>query len=369
MYYRYAGNSRAQCLTAFIAQAVIAWTLAGSPALAWDEPQQSEIVPISHRIVLRLSAELLNSLMDQGFQRDTEVRENILGTEIYGRARIVANPAVQLRDCPDQATFYVVIEGIAYSRSTGYNGPAILYNHSITNFTATKQVVFDPGRGFYALPPQVQARTQTYLDGVGSTRRGIVGRMVRRRANEQAAARHDESQEIARQKAERRIAAIFDRHVEQRLVRLNRAAEVRSLAALALRPGGNGELKYACCSTPSYLQIATNFGDGGRAIELPVKGSASTAAAPVEIWIHKSLVGDKVASALQLLHDRAKASDLVLALSAAARVIERQSSRPTALSALAAEVPVRVRDVADWYVVEVEVAPETTLAAVTARRG
>jgi hypothetical protein len=368
MFDRDSGNCRARRAATILKQTAIAWLLAAPVAHAWPQPQQSEEIPTSH-LVLRLSAGLLNSLMEQGFQRDTEVRDNILGTEIYGRARIVANPAVQLRESPDQATFYVVIQGTAHSRSTGYNGPAILYNRSVTNFTATKQVVFDPGRGFYALPPQVQARTQTYLDGVGSTRRGIVGRIVRRRANQQATARHDESQEIAQQKAERRIAAAFDRHVEQRLARLNRAAEFRSLAVAALRPNGNGEVKYVCCSTPGYLQIATNFGAGGRTIDLPVKSSASATAAPVEIWIHKSLVGDKVASALQLLHAQAKASDLALALSAAARVIERQSSRPTALSALAAEAPVRVREVADWYVVEVEVAPDTTLAAVTARRG
>jgi hypothetical protein len=318
--------------------------------------------------VLRLSGELLNSLMEQGFQRDTEVRDNILGTEIFGTARIVASPCVRLHECPDQATFQVVVAGTAWSRSTGYNGPAILHNRSVTNFTATRQVVFDPGRGFYALPPKVEARTQTYLDGVGSTRRGLVGRIVRRRANQVAAARHDEAQEIARQKAEQRIAAAFDRHVAERLARLNRAADFRALAVAALRPSGSTEVKYVCCSTPHYLQVATNFADGGPEIELPVKGPASEAAAPIEVWIHKSLVGDKLALALSLLHSRARVGELAVALSAAARAIERHAGRHTALSTLTQESPVRVRPVQDWYVIEVELTREATLAFVSTPR-
>jgi len=310
--------------------------------------------PPSHRVVVRLSDALLNALMTKGFSREAEVRDVILGTQIYGKARIDARPCVQLADCPDQATFQVVIEGTAHSRSTGYNGPAIIYSRSVTTFTATKQVIFEPGRGFYALAPKVQARTQTFTDGIGTSRRGIVGRIIRRKAAQQAAARHDEAQEIARQKAERRIAIAFDRHMEQRLARLNRAAEFRSLAVAALRPAGSGEPKYACCSTPHYLQIATNFGDGGPAIELPVKGAASETAAPIEVWIHQSLVGERVGVALQLLNSRARANDFLLALSAAARVIERQSSGASALAAVASQWPVKVRQVGEWSVVEVE---------------
>jgi hypothetical protein len=263
---------------------------------------------------------------------------------------------VQLHECADQATFQVVIEGTAHSKSVGYNGPAVIHSRSVTTFTATKQVVFEPGRGFYALPPKVAARTQTFTDGVDSTRRGLVGRIVRRKASQQVALRHDEAQEIARQKAERRIALAFDRHMEQRLARLNRAAEFRSLAIAALRPAGSSEPTYACCSTSQFLQIAANFGEGGPAIDLPVKGAASRAAAPIEVWIHQSLVGNRLATALKLLNGGAGADDLLLALAAASRVFEGHSG--SSLTALAGEWPVKIQQVGEWSVVEVEFKPE-----------
>jgi len=335
------------------------WLAFIAPRMAQGQDPPPTAEPCSHRVVVRLSDQLLNSLMTKGFSRETEVRDVILGTQIYGQARIDATPGVTLAECPDQATFQVTVEGTAHSRSIGYNGPAIIYSRSVTTFTATKQVVFEPGRGFYALPPKVLARTQTFTDGVGSSRGGIVGRVVRRKAGQQVAARHAESQEIARQKAEQRIALAFDRHMEQRLARLNRAAEFRSLVIATLRPAGSGEPKYACCSTPKYLQIATNFGDGGPAIELPVKGPLSAAAAPVEVWIHQSLVSGRLGVALELLSSQAGANDLLLALAAAARVIERQNgkaSRP--LAALAGNWPVKVNQLGEWSVVEVAFNPD-----------
>lgn len=339
----------------------------GLVAVASAPGRADDTLP-AHRIVLRLSDTMLNSLMTKGIDRETDVRDTILGTAIYGRARILAKPGVALKDCPDQATFQVLIEGTAHSRSTGYNGPAIIYSRSVTHFTATKQVVFDPGRGFYALPPEVHARTTTYTDGIDSTRGGIVGRIVRRRATEQAAAKHDEAQEIARQKAERRIAAAFDRLMDERLARLNKAAEFRTMAINALRPAGSPEPKYSCCSTVQYLQIATNFGEGGPAIELPLKGPASLAAAPIEVWIHNSLVGDQFAAALQLLKTHARVSDFLVALSATAKIIEGPSSSRSPVQALTGELPINMRKVGAWLVVEIDPTSGDDVAATAQAR-
>lgn len=340
-------------------------------AAAADPPVAVVPPPLpAHRLVVRFSDAMLNSLMAIAIDREADVRDNILGTEIYGRSRIVANRAVRLQDSPDQATFHVAVDGTAVSRSTGYNGPAIIYSHSVTRFTATKQVVFEPSRGFYALPPQVHARTTTYTDGVGSTRGGIVGRIVRRRAGREVAARHDEAQEIARQKAEQRITAAFNRVIDERLAKLNKAGSFRAVMVAALRPSSSGEPRYACCSTPHYLQIATNFGEGGPEIDLPVKGPASMAAAPVEIWIHQSLVGEQLAVGLQLLGARAKFSDFSLALAAASRMITPQSSaaQNSTTPDHGIEFPIRVRRVLDWWVVEVEL-PAEEHATQTARAG
>jgi hypothetical protein len=321
--------------------------------------------PPAHRIVLRLSDEMLNSLMNQGFAREVDVRDVILGTTIQGKATISATPGVQLKECPDQATFQVVVNGTAQSRSTGYNGPAIIHSRSVTSFVATRQVVFDPGRGFYTLPAQVQARTQTFIDRIDSTRRGIVGRIVRRRAAREASARHAAATEIARQKAEQRIALAFDRQMEERLARLNWVANFRQMAVAALRPAEGSEPKYACCSTPHYLQIATNFGNGGPAIALPTAGGVSAKKAPIEVWVHESLVQGKLAAALKLLNARSRTSDFLTAISATAKVLDSQGSRGD--SGLLAQPPVNIRYLEDWIVVEVDLPTDERLAAAPRR--
>jgi hypothetical protein len=347
--------------------------LIGLACFAADRAQVSGEEPVAaaerelpaHRIVVRLSDEMLNSLMNKPFGREVDVRDVILGTSIHGKATISAAPGVQLKECPDQATFQVVVNGTAQSRSTGYNGPAIIHSRSVTSFVATRQVVFDPGRGFYTLPPQVQARTQTFIDRIDSTRRGIAGRIVRRRAAREASARHAEATEIARQKTEQRIALAFDRHMEERLARLNWVANFRQMAVAALRPAESGEPKYACCSTPHYLQIATNFGNGGPAIALPTAGAVSAKKAPIEVWVHGSLVQGKLAVALKLLNTRSRASDFLTAISATAKVLDGQTNRGN--PSLLAQPPVNIRYLEDWIVVEVDLPTDERLAAAPRR--
>src|SRR5436190_10311502 len=136
-----------------------------------------------HRIVFRVCDQLLNSLMDNAaIDRQTEVREVILGTSVVGTARVTGKPDVKLIPSVDDATFYITLEGTIHSRTTGYNGPAIIHSRSVTTFTASRPVVFEPGRGFYGLPSRVSARTESFVEGISSRRRGLVGRIVSRRA-------------------------------------------------------------------------------------------------------------------------------------------------------------------------------------------
>jgi SLA1 homology domain 1, SHD1 len=316
-------------------------------------PVPSEI-PV-HRAVLRVSETMLNSLMgNQEVNLATEVRDVILGTAIYGRAQVVAKSGVKLADNPDQATFDIVFDGVAYSRTTGYNGPAIIYSRSVTKFSATRQIVFEPGKGFQGLAPRVTARTETYIDGIGSSRGGVIGRIVRRRAAKIAAARHSEATEIARQKAERRIAAAFERNSEQRISRLNWIATLRSLAMAALRTSGSGEPRYACCTTPHYLQIATGIGESSSPIDLPTSPAADSQGAPIEIWVHQSLIGEGAAVALDLLGEQIKASDLVKLITATASALGGGPDTSSNLQSLFGEQQVRTYKVGSWRVVELD---------------
>ena len=227
-----------------------------SPLFAADgDPQSTSQANSSpdrpaQRVVVRVSKSLLESLNHgQKIAVQRTLQDVILGTSVYGRTQVVGKPIATLVEDTDEAAFEITFTGQATSNSTGYNGPAIISSHAITSFVATKRVVFEPGAGFRGLPPQVAARTQIFVDGIDSTTRGLVGRIVRRGASETEAAQHAEVTEIVRQKTMRRIAAEFEQGRAERLDRLNSMADLSAIIALV---SGNEEPKdqsFVCCTT------------------------------------------------------------------------------------------------------------------------
>ena len=203
-------------------------------AVACDQTRAAELpAPLASHLVLRVSDAMLNSLVGNiHFERQTDVRDTVLGTSVFGTARIVGEPRVVLAPSAEQATFYIVFHGTVCSRTVGYNGPAIIYSRSETRFSATRKIAFDPKKGFYALAPELKSHTRIFVDGIGSTCGGLVGRIVRRRAARLEIARRPEATEIVRQKTGRRIIAAFDRTTEERLARLNSQPQFRTLALL-----------------------------------------------------------------------------------------------------------------------------------------
>ena len=239
----------------------------------------------------------------QRLDRETSVRDNILGTEIYGRRGSMARPGVKLTDCPDQATFQVIVDGTAHSRSTGYNRQAIIYSHSVTSFTATKQVIFEPGRGFYALPPQVRPVRKRSSTASGSSRGGIVGRIVRRRA---ARGRSPASRRGGRDRTAEGGAADRRRlrpHVEQRLARstARRNSARWSCRYCALGERRNPNMPAARRRTPADRGEFRRRRPGDRVARQgpgqPGRGSDRSLGSPLT-------VGERLAAALQLLNDR-----------------------------------------------------------------
>ena len=295
----------------------------------------------SNLVVLRLSEDLFTSLIDRDVDELTAVSEVILGTPVTGQARTVARPIVDLVPDDSRAAMEVVLEGTTVSRTVGRNRSAIIHSRCTTWFRATKQVVYEPGRGFRAQPAVVTARTELVTEGVGSTRRRLMGRLVRRMATRQAQQQHSQAEAIAHGKAVARIQSLFERKLENGLAKLNRSSELRSAIA-ALRPGTD-DPHFVCCSTDQCVQIALA---GGRRlpVELP---DAQHADGRAQLWIHSSVLA-------QAADARDRASWLLNGLrqwSADSPVALVAALRPLA-GLLSEDVPLNVTTAEDWVVVE-----------------
>ncbi|HUE74205.1 MAG TPA: hypothetical protein VMP01_25215 [Pirellulaceae bacterium] len=305
--------------------------------------------PAAHKVVVRFSEDLFTSLVHRDIDEQSPVQEVILGTPVAGQARTLAQPRVNLIPHSSQAALEVVMEGTTVSRTTGRNGPAIIHSRSTTQFRAVKQVHFSPQKGFYALPATIELNTQLVTESIGSTRGGLLGRLVRRRASREVQEKRPQTLAIVQGKAARRIAAVLDEQVNEGLARLNRRKEVRGIL-LALLPG-NSSPQYACCSTEHYVQIAASLGPGAdRPIILP---AADYLTSPVQVWIHRSVLRPQIPAILSRLGGGPLDMSGLVSFSQAAPVafLGAELIKTAATNAYKSS-PFDVETIADWMVVE-----------------
>ena len=309
--------------------------------------------------MLRLSSAMLNSLIDKQIDVQAKVRDVVLGTPVSGVARVTGQPRVELDPSVDQARFAVAVSGTVNSRTVGRNGPVTIHGRSVTRFTATRPIVFEPGQGFYALPQEITAHTQVFTDRITTSRRGLIGRIIQRRAREQVAAQQAQLTAIARQRATTRISAAFERHMEERLARLNRAVEFRSLVT-NLRNQKTGTPQVLCCTTEHYVEIADTFNNDRSTITLPVWSAASEASAPIEIWFHNAVVPEGVATALKSVLASPDQNAILNGLALLPGQLGKDAA--AGLMALVSDNKIGIQSVGEWTVVEVNSRPAAELS-------
>jgi hypothetical protein len=310
----------------------------------------------AHLVVVRISESLISSLINRTIDIEAPVRDFILDSTVRGAARLTGEPVVQLKPSEECARFTVVLTGTVQSRTTARNGPAVIHGHSVTHFKATKELVFEPGKGFRGDLPKVYAQTQCFTDDVRSTRGGILGRLVQRRAQNEVAASHDEVVDIVRDRAARRIAYAFESYMQERLARLNRALEFQTkLAELRSRDGNR---RLIARTTPEYLEIADAIHENDAPIGLPLIADVAHGSGPIQIWVNSKIVHPAVAHALETIFTRPNDSAIVNTLALLPGTFGKEAA--AAITAFAEKKNVGIQYTDNWFIVEVNTAPLAT---------
>jgi hypothetical protein len=262
------------------------------------------IPPARPLIVLRISKDVLVSTLEQEIDETTAVEETLLGTRVAGTARTNGQPQVDLLDDPDRVSLLVTLRGTTASRTKGQTEPPVIHSRSETAFIATKRVVFVPGKGFFTEPTKVTAQTKTFTEGVETARGGIVGRIVARLAENKVENYRDQINDLARQKAEHRIAHEFDKILQQRLNRMNGTVDLRTAIV-----GRNVRPAWCCCSTSQGVLVALSPAD--RPITWTAVPQSREKAGPIQLLVHRSLVGEFERALARLDRARAVMEDFV----------------------------------------------------------
>ena len=192
-----------------------------------------------------VAEDLLNAAAAEPIDRSDPVTDNILGTRINGTAH--TSGAVSLRTVPseERARLELISNGHSVSDNVGRNGPAVICSTGYTDYTATKLVELEYS-AFRSRPARVSAQTRSDIHSVSKAGGGLGSRIVARVGQDRARQRQGQTNAIAADHAEDRIARRINDEVAEELRDARRQYEEEFRQPLVRR----GEL-------PPYIRFST----------------------------------------------------------------------------------------------------------------
>ena len=128
------------------------------------------------------------------------------------------------------------------------------------------------------------------------------------------------------------------------------------------------DLKYFCCTTPKYLQIASQVGDTSSKLVIPHHDPANPRNAPIEIWMHDSFADTRFSAGFDLLKLQAEKTNLGLTVSSAAKLLSLNSEATNMIPDQLGEKVIRLHQVQDWRVAKLEILPREVVQVVRVLR-
>lgn len=197
-----------------------------SQALAWlrthglpSELAAEAAQHLSHpNLVFRASRELVAAGVDRAVEENAPIVDCILGTRIYGNGTTRGQVVLALVPDQGQGVLEAHFAGVNHSRTVGYNRSAIIFARGQTQLWGKRRILLDAS-GLRAFAVEADAATKTTITGIDSSRRGLVGRLVRRVANRKAARQKPQAEAIASQHAAERFRGRFSSQTDSPLAR------------------------------------------------------------------------------------------------------------------------------------------------------
>ncbi len=251
-----------------------------APSAKADEKQ-------THLVVLRIPQKALDPLVNRSIDVRGNVDKMVLGAHVVGQSHTTGKVGIKTVGNCEDASLKVTFEGQTTAFNVGYQGPAVVHNHTITNFSCTRKIVFDPEKGFVAEPCQITCDTQLVYDSIDSTRGGLMGRLVRRVANRRAGESHGEALAIAKRDNAKEVQEQFDANLDKQLVQTNRQLRIVSMAKSLF--GNEAKLQVGASSEEGCFNLGIAY--AGNTNKMPVLPPLSRDDGQLEVWVHPSVFG------------------------------------------------------------------------------
>ena len=166
--------------------------------------------------IVQISGRLLTNLLQRDIERNTDIRDNVLGTSVRGNSITRLHVVPQLVPDGNRGVVQFHFTGTTVSpRMVGRNGPATSLSSSYSSVDASKTAILTQ-QGIQLQPTVASCQTQLSIDGI-SARLRIVQRIARRQANRT----HGASQAITAEHTRLRVQQEIDLEASKLLAQAN----------------------------------------------------------------------------------------------------------------------------------------------------
>lgn len=241
-------------------------------------------------LVVRIDNKALDPLREKDIKHQGSVDRVILGTHAVGSSWTSGGVNVKIIPKQNDASIIIRFHGNTHTKTTGYNGPALVYSHTDTEFECARQVVFDPRIGLVAGKPTVDARTTLAYDGFDANRRlgrRLISRVARQRAEEQL----EQARAIAHQQNKAEVCQAFEKRLDTQLASINRRLDIARYVNALFGPSSKPNLVASSCQDCILVGIGKQSNSSKLSDILPERKVPF----PIEIWVHSSMLGEQVA--------------------------------------------------------------------------
>jgi hypothetical protein len=240
-------------------------------------------------------------VISQPLRVEAPIEESLEGVAIYGDATLTARNHVDMAASDLEQPLTIHFKGDLQSRTTAYRRPVFVVSSARSPFVGQYQLDFDGSR-FSHTPVSVDVTTSSRIERVGSTRRGLVGRLIGRVAGRILSRNQGRINREVSRLIKQQIETEGDSFLTKAVAQLNEAARFEATLQAAF-PGG-GELSVVVSKTDAYLQALATV-----ASEPDVALPAATLLgdAPIEIWL-RAAENDPVLATIEKQWETAKSA-------------------------------------------------------------